>query len=170
MKAAGPRILGWLLLVASGYAAARLWPQSTAAQAPPSKPIASALVRSDDAVPTRGDWGGWLRYFRGDTHGTRDMVVLAVTLKPGQAPHPPHRHAEEEFMILAEGSGTWHLDGKESPARKGDVVYAAPWTMHGIKNTGETPLTYYMVKWNNKGVEAPAAPAGEQEKRLPEKK
>jgi mannose-6-phosphate isomerase-like protein (cupin superfamily) len=78
------------------------------------------------------------------------MVVLAVTLKPGQAPHPPHQHADEEFMILSEGSGTWHLDGKELPARKGDVLYAAPRVMHGLKNTGDAALTYYMVKWNNK--------------------
>ena len=63
-------------------------------------------------------------------------------------------------MILAEGSGTWTLDGKESPARKGDVVYAAPWTTHGLKNTGDAPLTYYMVKWNNKGVKNADKPAG----------
>jgi quercetin dioxygenase-like cupin family protein len=96
--------------------------------------------------------------FPGDTYGTKDMVVLVVTLKPGQAPHPPHQHAEEEFMILADGTGTWTLDGKEIAAKKGNVVYAAPWTTHGLKNTGEAPLTYYMVKWNNKGVKAPAKP------------
>ena len=120
------------------------------------------MVRAEDAVPTRGEWGEWRRYFRGDTHGTTDLVVLAVTLKPGQAPHPPHRHAEEEFMILAEGTGAWTLDGKELPARKGDVLYAAPWAMHGLKNTGDAPLTYYMVKWNNKGVPPPAKPAAER--------
>jgi quercetin dioxygenase-like cupin family protein len=122
------------------------------------KPLASGLVRAEDGIPTRGPWGEWRRYFRGDTHGTKDMVVLAVTLKPGQAPHPPHQHAEEEFMILAEGNGTWTLDGKEIAAKKGDVVYAAPWTIHGVKNIGKTPLTYYMVKWNNKGVKAPQKP------------
>ena len=120
----------------------------------------SGLVRSEDAVPTRGEWGEWLRYFRGDTHGTKDIVVLAVTLKPGQAPHPPHRHAEEEFMILADGRGAWTLDGKELAAKKGDVVYAAPWTMHGLKNTGDGPLAYYMVKWS-KDVPPPAKPASE---------
>jgi mannose-6-phosphate isomerase-like protein (cupin superfamily) len=86
------------------------------------------------------------------------MIVLAVTLKPGQAPHPPHRHAEEEFMILADGTGTWTLGDKQMPARKGDVVYAAPWMQHGLRNTGDTPLTYYLVKWSNKGVPAPAKP------------
>src|SRR5262249_48783649 len=144
--------------LAVGFAVARLVSPPVAAQPLADKVLASGLVRSEDAVPTRGEWGEWRRYFRGDTHGTRDMVVLAVTLKPGQAPHPSHRHAEEEFMILADGIGTWHLDGKEFPARKGDAVYAAPWTIHGLRNTGDAPLTYYMVKWNKKGVKPPGPP------------
>jgi mannose-6-phosphate isomerase-like protein (cupin superfamily) len=122
--------------------------------------LAPSLVRRAEAVPTGGPWGQWRRYFRGETYGMKDLVVLVVTLKPGQAPHPPHQHAEEEFMILAEGTGTWHLDGKEVPAQRGDVVYAAPWSMHGLKNTGDTPLTYYMVKWTNTGVKAPEKPDG----------
>jgi hypothetical protein len=31
--------------------------------------------------------------------------------------------------------------------------------MHGLKNTGDAPLTYYLMKWNNKGVKAPEKPA-----------
>jgi mannose-6-phosphate isomerase-like protein (cupin superfamily) len=122
------------------------------------KELPAALVRANDAAVTRGDWGHWLRYFRGDTHGSRDLVVLAVTLKPGQAPHPAHQHAEEELMILATGTGEWRVDDKELPAKAGDVVYARPWTMHGIKNTGDEPLVYYMVKWSSKGVPAAERP------------
>jgi hypothetical protein len=110
-----------IALVAAGFTLARFFPPRVAAQAPTDKPLASALVRAKDAVPTRGDWGEWRRYFRGQT---------------------------------------WHLDGKEWLARKGDVVYAAPWTMHGLKNTGDAALTYYMVKWNGKGVKAPEKPVG----------
>jgi quercetin dioxygenase-like cupin family protein len=141
-------MLSFAALIAGGFASAWLLLPHVQGQGRMEGSLASALVRMEDAVPTRGPWGEWRRYFRGDTHGTRDMVVLTVTLKPGQAPHPPHQHAEGEFMILAEGAGTWTLDGKCMPARKGDVVYAAPWTLHGLKNTGDTPLTYYMVKWN----------------------
>jgi quercetin dioxygenase-like cupin family protein len=160
-KVGSPRFLAAVALFATGFVLAWLiLPLSPGrAQAPDERPLASGLVRAEDAGPTQGEWGEWRRYFRGETYGTRDMVVLVVTLKPGQAPHPPHRHAEEEFMILAEGSGTWTLDGKEMAARKGDVLYAAPWSEHGLKNTGDAPLTYYMVKWNNKGVKAPEKPA-----------
>jgi quercetin dioxygenase-like cupin family protein len=160
MKTPVPGVLAAIALGAAGIAFARLFPPQGDPHLPTEKPLASALVRGEDAIPTRGEWGEWRRYFRGETYGTKDMVVLVVTLKPGQEPHPPHRHAEEEFMILAEGTGTWHLDGKEFPARKGDVVYAAPWTTHGLKNTDDKTLTYYMVKWNNKGVKAPEKPVG----------
>jgi mannose-6-phosphate isomerase-like protein (cupin superfamily) len=162
MKRSIQRFLVSVTLIAVGFALGRLVLPPLAAQGQTEKQLPSGLVRGEDAVPTRGPWGEWRRYFRGDTHGMKDMVVLVVTLKPGQAPHPPHRHAEEEFMILADGSGKWTLGDKEMVAKKGDVVYAAPWTTHGLKNTGDAPLTYYMVKWNNKGVKAPAAPVGEQ--------
>jgi quercetin dioxygenase-like cupin family protein len=159
MRSFIPCIPAAIALFAAGFAVAQLFSPPVTAQAPTEKSLASALVRAEDAVPTRGEWGEWRRYFRGETQGTRDMVVLVVTLKPGHEPHPPHQHAEEEFMILAEGSGTWTLDGREIGAKKGDIVYAAPWTTHGLKNTGNAPLTYYIVKWNNKGVKAPQKPA-----------
>lgn len=127
-------------LVAIGFTAASLMQPEAAAQEC-KEILGSGVVRIENAVPTRGEWGEWKRFFRGDTYGTKDMVVLAVTLEPGQAPHPPHQHAEEEFMILANGHGTWHLDGVDLPARPSDVLYAAPWSMHGLKNTSDVPLT-----------------------------
>src|SRR5262245_65806197 len=92
------RALAGAALLAIGFLFARLLTPHAEAQAIADKPIASGLVRVEEAVPTRGDWGEWRRYVRGATYGTRDMVLLAVTLKPGQAPHPPHRHAEEEVL------------------------------------------------------------------------
>jgi quercetin dioxygenase-like cupin family protein len=151
---------GLVGLAAGALVPARQAVPVAAAQPPVKRPLASAVVRAEDAAPTRGAWAEWRRYVRGETHGTTDLVVLAVTLKPGQEPHPPHRHAGEEVLILPAGAGTWHLDGKEVPARAGDVVYAAPWVMHGLKNTGDAPLTYYLVKWAGKGVRPPEKPAG----------
>src|SRR5262245_12843027 len=153
-----PSVLAPVALAAAAFVAGWLLPSPSGHAQPggSDKPVSSGRVRVEDAVPTRGDWGEWRRYVRGQTHGAKDLVVLAVTLKPGHAPHPPHQHVEEEFLILADGAGTWHLDGKDHPARKGDVVYAGPWSMHGIKNTSDAPLTYYMFKWSGKGVEPPA--------------
>ena len=63
------------------------------------------------------------------------MLSGYVDLKPGQEPHPPHAHVDEEFLYLVEGSGTWFLNGKTIPAKTGDVLYTAPNDLHGIKNT-----------------------------------
>jgi mannose-6-phosphate isomerase-like protein (cupin superfamily) len=62
-------------------------------------------------------------------------------------------------MEITEGEGTWHLNGKDVPAKKGDVVYAAPWDFHGLTNTGSKPLTFFVVKWGAKGLKAPEKPA-----------
>ena len=106
------------------------------------------------AGPTH-DWTGltneqgYRRHFAGTCPGQRtgpSLLVRArrVSVGPGD--------------LWSRDVGTWHLVGKEHPARKGNVLYAAPWAMHTLKNTGEKPLTYYMVKWNNKGVKAPERP------------
>ncbi len=55
--------------------------------------------------------------------------------------------------MVTEGTGTWHLNGTEFKAVAGDMLYAAPWEIHGIKNTGDTPLVFVVWKWNNKGWE-----------------
>ena len=147
-------------LVAAGFALAWAFLPAGPGTAQTRRPISSGLVSSDAARKQDDAWGQLRTAFDGETHGMKDMLVAYVDVKPGMEVHPPHQHAEEEFMTLTEGSGTWHLDGKEFPAKKGDVLYCAPWSVHGLKNTSNAPLTFFVVKWNNKGVEAPRAPAG----------
>jgi mannose-6-phosphate isomerase-like protein (cupin superfamily) len=128
---------------------------ATACRHPVAAPPAGALlqsrlIRADEGVVKTAPWGHWLARVHGDTAATSKMALSLFTLSPGQAPHPPHQHLEEELMILVQGAGTWHLKGQESPAHQGDVVYAAPWDMHGLRNTGDTPLSYYVLKWTGK--------------------
>lgn len=89
------------------------------------------------------------------TFGTEGTVTGILTLKPGSEAHPPHKHAEEEFLLVTKGSGTWSLNGEEFPANRGDLLYAAPWDLHGIINSDTVDLEFYFIKWNNKGVTSP---------------
>jgi mannose-6-phosphate isomerase-like protein (cupin superfamily) len=113
-------------------------------------PLRSVLSRADEGAAHSERWGEWRRRLRGDTLGSKDLTVALFTLTPGQAPHPPHCHAEEELMVLVEGSGTWTVRERETPAAAGDLVYAAPWELHGVRNTGRTPLRYYVIKWSGR--------------------
>ena len=86
------------------------------------------------------------------------MLTAVAIVKPGKAVHRAHRHAEEEYLILAEGSGTWSLDGKEFPAKRGDILYTEPWVYHGLTNTSSEQLIFVVVRFNSKGVTVPPRP------------
>jgi len=125
---------------------------------PKPQPIKTAVVAWEDARPHQADWGEMRRYFTGETLATKDVLVAVAVIQPGKTVHRAHRHAEEEYLVIAEGSGTWSVDGKESPAKRGDILYAAPWVYHGITNTGDKPLVFVVFRYNAKGVKPPPRP------------
>jgi hypothetical protein len=71
----------------------------------------------------------------------------------GKSVHKAHRHAKEEYLAVVEGTGIWWVDGKESPAKRGDIPYVGPWVYHGLANTGDKPLVFLVIKYNGKGVQ-----------------
>ena len=117
-----------------------------------AKPKPSFIMSVEGAKRQDFEWGSLYTYDEGETYSAKDGLAAVAVIKPGMEIHPPHQHAEEEYVIVAEGNGTWSLNGKESPAKPGDLQYAAPWDWHGIKNTGTTPLRFFVWKWNGKGV------------------
>jgi quercetin dioxygenase-like cupin family protein len=80
---------------------------------------------------------------------TQQLSALAsglVTLEPGAEPHPPHRHPEEEVMMVGEGSGEFSIDGVATQVKTGDMVFAEANVLHGVRNTGHTRMTFYFIK------------------------
>jgi mannose-6-phosphate isomerase-like protein (cupin superfamily) len=131
---------------------------SAQAADPAPKPLKSGIIRFEDAKAQQADWGQMRRYFTGETAGTKDVLTAVAIVKPGKAVHRAHRHAEEEYLILAAGSGTWSLDGRQFPAKQGDILYAEPWVYHGLTNTGTDPMIFVVVRFNSKGVKVPPRP------------
>jgi quercetin dioxygenase-like cupin family protein len=86
-------------------------------------------------------------YLDGETPGTRNFVVGQLRLKPGEEPHPIHKHPEEEILIVTTGKGEISCDGKTTKVGPGSIMYTGPNAPHGIKNTGDDVLTFYWVKW-----------------------
>ena len=112
-----------------------------------------------DALQPVGDAPGTVAYvhYNGPTEQLSTLCTGMAVLDPGASPHPPHRHPEEEIMVVAEGMGEISVDGKVTPVGPGAIMYTAGGTWHGIVNTGSTPLTFYWSKWIAKGAEVPAA-------------
>lgn len=73
---------------------------------------------------------------------TLKMSVVA----PHSATHPPHKHVEDEFFFILEGTAEFYLDGKTKTAGPYTSFYCPSEIMHGIRNIGDTELKYLVIK------------------------
>lgn len=73
---------------------------------------------------------------------TLKMSVVA----PHQATHAPHKHAEDEFFFILEGTAKFYLDGKTTEAGPYSSFYCPSNMEHGISNAGDTELKYLVIK------------------------
>ena len=122
-----------------------------------NKNIQSGIVSFDNTHKTPYESSVFHTYFYGETIGTKDTIVGLAVIEANNEIHPPHQHAEEEYLYIVEGSGEWTLNGVKTPAKKGDVLYVAPWDVHGIFNTGDVPMKFFITRASSKGIEIPKA-------------
>jgi mannose-6-phosphate isomerase-like protein (cupin superfamily) len=125
--------------------------------------MSTQIFRRADTRAISKDWGQMDIYTSGqnETYGTEGMFTALTDVLPGKSAHPAHRHGEEEFLVITRGTGIWSLNGAEIEAKSGDLIYANPWDFHGLLNTGSDTLTFFVIKWKNKGIDLPAEPVGD---------
>lgn len=125
--------------------AALLAPFALPAGAAPA--LADAILSQAQAKHTVANYGESWIYFQGSTAQLAALTSGCYRLKPGMAPHPPHAHPDEELMVITEGSGELTMEGKPTQVAPGSMMFCAADHMHGLVNTGKTPLTFYFWKW-----------------------
>lgn len=76
-----------------------------------------------------------------------------TTLNPGEMPHPAHRHAHEEMMIIKEGTIEAVQNGRTNRVETGGIIFCASNEQHGLRNVGTNRATYYVLAWYPPGVE-----------------
>ena len=116
------------------------------ANAAPSIP--DAVFGAERGKLTQEPFGDLRVYFDGSTDQLKSLVAGSLKLKSGMTPHEPHEHPEEEIMLITEGSGEISINGKISRCAAGSMMYCAGGQLHGIVNTGKTPLTFFYFKWH----------------------
>ena len=109
--------------------------------------LPNSTMDAAQARLTREAFGDLRIYFDGPTAQVKSMTAGSLRLKPGMSPHPPHQHPEEEFMVITEGTGEITVEGRMSKVGPGTMMYCAAGKLHGITNTGKTPLLFYFYKW-----------------------
>lgn len=118
----------------------------------------SAILSQSAVASDTAPWGTFFPYFTEDTHMLKPVLVGVAKLDAGQEIHPPHRHADEEYMMVTKGRGTWYLNGKTSPAKEGDILFARAWDYHGVKAADDSPLEFVVFKYSGKNDRAPTDP------------
>ncbi len=74
----------------------------------------------------------------------RTIKMSAVA--PHSATHPPHKHVDDEFFFVLEGTAEFYLDGKTKTAGPYTSFYCPSNVEHGIKNVGNTELKYLVIR------------------------
>jgi len=119
---------------------------------------ASVILSQSNVTEDKATWGSFFPYFTDETHVLKPVLVGVAKISPGQQIHPPHRHADEEYMMITKGRGTWYLNGKESPAKEGDILFARAWDYHGVKAADDSPIEFVVFKYSGRHIDAPADP------------
>jgi quercetin dioxygenase-like cupin family protein len=84
------------------------------------------------------------------------------TLNPGQVSHPPHKHPQEEFIILKDGMLDVAINGKTQRVGPNSMFFFAANDLHNVKNVGDRPATYLVFNVTTAATRnAPAQGAAE---------
>jgi mannose-6-phosphate isomerase-like protein (cupin superfamily) len=100
------------------------------------------------------------QYWFFDKEFAQGRTIKLSVVGPHLASHPPHQHDGNEFFFILEGSAEFFLDGKTRVVGPQTGMYAAPQSLHGIKNVGDGELKYLVIKdypWPPQPEEKPKA-------------
>ena len=77
------------------------------AQSAPAAGVKPSFIKSLEGAKREDfEWGSLYTYDEGETYSAKDGLAAVAVIKAGMEIHPPHQHAEEEYLIVAEGTGT----------------------------------------------------------------
>jgi XRE family transcriptional regulator, regulator of sulfur utilization len=91
-------------------------------------------------------------FFKAPTATLDQLECHVTTLNPGEAPHAPHQHPEEELIVIKEGTIEAMQNGTTKRAGPGSIIFEAANEPHGLRNVGQTTATYFVIKWFSPGM------------------
>jgi XRE family transcriptional regulator, regulator of sulfur utilization len=120
------------------------------------QPVMGPTVFNWNDMKPRKTATGEVRSLCKSPTATVDQLEMHVTtLNPGETSHPPHRHVNEELIIIREGDCETLSNGNWVKCGPGSVVFNASNSLHGFRNVGTTPATYHVINWSpNKDIAA----------------
>ena len=119
---------------------------SAYAQEKPSKKVLTAAsYKYEDLTVKQNGLNQSRAVFDGLTHTNFPVELHMTRLAPGQMPHAPHHHVNEEVMMLKNGELEIMQGGVTSRVTAGSIVYVQSNVEHGWKNIGTEPAEYFVI-------------------------
>lgn len=86
------------------------------------------------------------QYWFADKNFLDGRTIKLSVVAPHSATHAPHKHSEDEFFFVLEGTAELYLNGETMTAEAMTSFYCPSNSEHGIKNIGDTELKYLVIK------------------------
>ena len=117
------------------------------------KPLMGSSVFDWNAIEAKpSKVGSTRKFFQAPTATLDELECHVTTLNPGETPHAPHKHPDEELIIIKEGTVEAMVNGQMKRVGPGSVIFQAANQMHSIRNVGQTAAVYHVIKWNSPGM------------------
>ncbi|WP_213805046.1 cupin domain-containing protein [Granulicella sp. dw_53] len=84
---------------------------------------------------------------KGPTATLDELEMHVTTLNPGLASHPPHKHPNEELVLLDTGTVEALVNGEWKRLGPGSIIFNASNVTHALRNVGNTPAQYHVINW-----------------------
>jgi len=120
-------------------------------------PLTTSSARIDSPAPTKlgstvFDWehltatptnvGMRRDVARNPTATLEEFECHFSTLNAGQRSHAPHRHPQEELIVLLQGAVEVFINGQEHHASPGSLFFFASGDLHALRNATDAPALY----------------------------
>jgi quercetin dioxygenase-like cupin family protein len=118
-------------------------------------PLIGSSVFDWNTVPAKPtDVGSVRSFFKVRTPTLEQLEVHVTTLNPGKSPHPPHRHPNEEMLIIRQGTVEALINGEWKKVGPGSVIFFASNQLHGLRNVGTDPAVYHVINFKTAATPA----------------
>jgi XRE family transcriptional regulator, regulator of sulfur utilization len=113
-------------------------------------PIISSSIYDWNKIPaTKTNIGEVRQFLKGPTATLDELEIHVTTLNAGEISHPPHKHQNEELVIVREGTVEALVSGEWKRVGPGSVIFNASNQLHGLRNVGAGPATYHVINWRS---------------------
>jgi quercetin dioxygenase-like cupin family protein len=107
----------------------------------------SSATEWNDVPAKQSDVRLLRQFFDGPTATLSGLELHVTTLAAGETSHAPHRHPNEELVIVKEGTVEVLVNGEIRRVGPGSVIFNASNELHALRNVGEGPATYHVINW-----------------------